>query len=98
MVLIGDAVHTAHFSVGSGTRMAMLDAIALRDALATDGADGADGAAITAALAAYETARRPQVESLQRAAQASLEWFEATERYGDLDPTQFAFTLHSAAW
>ena len=87
VVLMGDAVHTAHFSVGSGTRMAMLDAIALCDALAASPHSPTEG------LQAYENARRPQVESLQRAAQASLEWFEATERYMDLAPLQFAFTL-----
>jgi anthraniloyl-CoA monooxygenase len=86
VVLLGDAAHTAHFSVGSGTRMAMEDAVALRSAvLAT--------ASIPDALRAYEQQRRPQVESLQRAAQASLEWFEETERYACLPPLQFAFTL-----
>lgn len=89
VVLIGDAAHTAHFSVGSGTRMAMLDAIALAEALS----GVAPGGGVGAALAAYEAARRPQVESLQRAAQASLQWFEDTERYMDLDPLQFAFAL-----
>ncbi len=92
VVLLGDAAHTAHFSVGSGTRMAMLDAIALRDALlAHSGAEGPG--AVRAALEAYEAERRPPVESLQRAAQASLEWFEATERYLEMDPLQFTFTL-----
>jgi anthraniloyl-CoA monooxygenase len=85
VVLMGDAAHTAHFSVGSGTRMAMEDAVALRDAL--------EGFNLPGALAAYETARRPKVESLQRAAQASLEWFENTERYMTLEPVQFAFSL-----
>ncbi len=89
VVLLGDACHTAHFSVGSGTRMAMMDAIALRDALL----DRAPKGGIREALSAYEAERRPQVASLQRAAQASLEWFEATERYMDLDPVQFTFTL-----
>ena len=86
VVLLGDAAHTAHFSVGSGTRMAMEDAVALRDAL---------GAAddIPQALKTYEESRRPQVESLQRAAQASLQWFEDTERYVKLHPLQFAFSL-----
>ncbi len=111
VVLLGDAVHTAHFSVGSGTRMAMMDAIALRDALIAEcddrgaphqqGSHEPEGEAmprsashpIARALAAYEAGRRPQVESLQRAAQASLEWFEATERYMDLDPVQLTFTL-----
>ena len=86
IVLIGDAAHTAHFSVGSGTKLAMEDAIALAEALSSHDA-------IAAALPAYEAARRPAVESLQRAAQASLQWFEDTERYLDLDPIQFAFTL-----
>lgn len=112
VVLIGDAAHTAHFSVGSGTRMGMLDAIALRDALTgavpgsgaavgppTEGASTSAGEAddsrfaVRRALERYEAERRPAVESLQRAAQASLEWFEATERYMDLDPRRFAFTL-----
>ncbi len=86
VVLLGDAAHTAHFSVGSGTRIAMLDAIALTEAL-----DGIGD--VQAALAAYEEERRPQVESLQRAAQTSLQWFEDTERYMSLAPTQFGFTL-----
>jgi len=86
-VLIGDAAHTAHFSVGSGTRIAMIDAIALRDALT------AHGNQPCRALPAYEEARRPDVESLQRAARASLEWFEGTERYMDDEPLQFAFGL-----
>lgn len=105
VVLIGDAVHTAHFSVGSGTRMGMLDAIALRDALMagwatlnpSGGSEAGEGVSmaesVAPALAAYEEARRPAVESLQRAAQASLEWFEDTERYMQLAPIQLAFTL-----
>jgi anthraniloyl-CoA monooxygenase len=86
VVLLGDAAHTAHFSVGSGTRMAMEDAVALRDALGSEPDLGS-------ALRAYESARRPQVESLQRAAMASLQWFEDTERYMSLDPVQFTFSL-----
>lgn len=89
VVLLGDAAHTAHFSVGSGTRMAMEDAVALRNAILGCGASYD----LPAALDAYERARRPQVESLQRAAQASLQWFEDTERYMDLDPVQFTFSL-----
>ena len=85
VVLLGDAAHTAHFSVGSGTRMAMEDAVALRNALVQRD--------VPSALAAYEAERRPQVESLQRAAQASLQWFEDTERYMTLDPVQFTFSL-----
>src|SRR5207248_193381 len=86
VVLLGDAAHTAHFSVGSGTRMAMEDAVALRDCLVHD-------TDVRSALRAYEARRRPQVESLQRAAQASLQWFEDTERYMSLEPIQFTFSL-----
>jgi anthraniloyl-CoA monooxygenase len=86
VVLLGDAAHTAHFSVGSGTKLAMEDAIALAAALRSE-------ADVPAALASYEAARRPQVESLQRAAQASLEWFESSERYHDTEPRQFVFNL-----
>ncbi|HEY8256392.1 MAG TPA: bifunctional salicylyl-CoA 5-hydroxylase/oxidoreductase [Gemmatimonadales bacterium] len=86
VVLLGDAAHTAHFSVGSGTKLAMEDAIALATALKAE-------RSIPAALASYESTRRPQVESLQRAAQASLEWFESVERYHDTEPLQFAFNL-----
>ena len=87
IVLIGDAAHTAHFSIGSGTRLAMIDSIALRDALLDNDLD------VPRSLAAYESARRPAVESLQRAAQASLEWFEGTERFMETEPIQFAFNL-----
>jgi anthraniloyl-CoA monooxygenase len=86
LVLLGDAAHTAHFSVGSGTKLAMEDAIALAGALQ-------GGPSIPEALAAYESSRRPAVESLQRAAQASLEWFESVERYTELEPLQFGFNL-----
>ena len=68
VVLIGDAAHTAHFSVGSGTRLAMLDGIALADALGERGVDGRGRAPLADALAAYEAERRRPVESLQRAA------------------------------
>jgi anthraniloyl-CoA monooxygenase len=86
VVLLGDAAHTAHFSVGSGTKLAMEDAIALATALKVE-------RSLPDALASYEAGRRPQVESLQRAAQASLEWFESVERYQDTEPLQFAFNL-----
>src|SRR5690606_24646869 len=87
VVLIGDAVHTAHFSVGSGTKLAMEDAIALADHLERE-------TDLPRALSAYEAERRPGVESLQRAAQASLEWFENTERYhAALPPTVFNFSM-----
>ncbi|HKY60845.1 MAG TPA: bifunctional salicylyl-CoA 5-hydroxylase/oxidoreductase [Gemmatimonadota bacterium] len=86
VVLIGDAAHTAHFSVGSGTKLAMEDSIALVAALRAH-------ASMPAALAAYEAERRPLVASLQRAAKASLVWFEGTERYMETEPLQFAFNL-----
>ncbi|HEX3497902.1 MAG TPA: bifunctional salicylyl-CoA 5-hydroxylase/oxidoreductase [Stellaceae bacterium] len=87
IVLIGDAAHTAHFSIGSGTKLALEDSIALSQALA-------DQPDLPQALAAYEAERRPIVESTQRAAQTSLRWFEETERYfGHLEPLQFAASL-----
>ena len=87
VVLVGDAAHTAHFSIGSGTKLAMEDAIALVRALQRH-------AEVPKALAAYEDERRPEVERLQRAAQVSLEWFEQAERYhGRLEPIQFAMSL-----
>ena len=86
VVLLGDAAHTAHFSVGSGTKLAMEDAVALVEALRTQ-------RDIPTALIAYEEERRPAVESMQRAAQVSLEWLEETERYMTLEPIQFAFNL-----
>ena len=99
VVLIGDAAHTAHFSVGSGTRLAMLDGIALAEAVRATPPDvarpgeGPGRSPLADALAAYEAERRRPVESLQRAAQASLQWFEDTERYFRLEPEQFAFSL-----
>ena len=93
VVLIGDAAHTAHFSVGSGTRLAMLDGMALAEALRRIGSGTPDARSLSEALAAYEAERRRPVESLQRAAQASLQWFEDTERYFRLEPVQFAFSL-----
>ena len=86
VVLMGDSAHTAHFSIGSGTKLAMEDAIVLVDMLKRH-------RHVPLALMAYEEERRPAVESLQRAAQTSLEWFENTERYTELAPLQFAFSL-----
>ncbi len=86
VVLVGDAAHTAHFSIGSGTKLAMEDAIALSTALG-------ECDDVSLALTRYEAARRPEVEALQRAAQVSLEWFENTERYLRLSPLQFTFSL-----
>ncbi len=88
VVLLGDAAHTAHFSIGSGTKLAMEDAVALAWAFRSFGSDG-----VAAPLAAYEAERRPVVESTQRAAQASLEWFEGISRYVGQERMQFAFNL-----
>ncbi|WP_405650938.1 FAD-dependent monooxygenase [Streptomyces sp. RK9] len=86
VVLIGDAAHTAHFSVGSGTKLAMEDALALARNLC-------EQPRTEAALAAYEAERRPAVGSLQRAARASREWFENVDRYTHQEPQQFAVNL-----
>ena len=87
IALLGDAAHTAHFSIGSGTKLAMEDAVALAWAFRHHGDD------VDAALEAYEAERRPVVESTQRAAQGSLEWFEGIARYVDQPRLQFAFNL-----
>jgi anthraniloyl-CoA monooxygenase len=85
VALLGDAAHTAHFSVGSGTKMAMEDAIALADALRAHAGD------VDATLAAYEAAARPSVEKIQQSARPSLSWWEHFGRSHDaLEPWQFA--------
>ncbi|WP_270886794.1 bifunctional salicylyl-CoA 5-hydroxylase/oxidoreductase [Pedococcus sp. 5OH_020] len=86
VVLLGDAAHTAHFSIGSGTKLAMEDALALAACLH-------EHPGLDEALTAYEVERRPVVESTQRAAQASLEWFENIGLYAEQEPTQFCFNL-----
>ncbi|MFJ2443041.1 MULTISPECIES: bifunctional salicylyl-CoA 5-hydroxylase/oxidoreductase [unclassified Streptomyces] len=85
-VLIGDAAHTAHFSIGSGTKLAVEDALALAACIE-------ERPDLPAALAAYESERRPVVESTQRAAAASLRWFEELAGYVHQPPSQFAFGL-----
>jgi anthraniloyl-CoA monooxygenase len=87
VVLLGDAAHTAHFSIGSGTKLAIEDAIALAWAFREHSDD------VPAALAAYEAERRPIVESTQRAAHGSREWFEGIARYVHQPPLIFAFNL-----
>jgi anthraniloyl-CoA monooxygenase len=88
VVLIGDAKATAHFSIGSGTKLAMEDAIALYEAFrATGGRD------VGAALSRFETMRRDEVEKTQHSADVSLVWFEHVDRFWDMDPTRFAFGL-----
>jgi anthraniloyl-CoA monooxygenase len=86
VALLGDAAHTAHFSVGSGTKMALEDAVALAAALAEHGDD------LPAALAGYEAAARPSVEAIQNAARPSLGWWEHFGQYHDaFEPWQFAY-------
>lgn len=91
IVILGDAVHTAHYSIGSGTKLALEDAIELADALLAKPINNSDG--VTAALQAYETARKPGVESLQRAATVSEDWFQEVDRHAKLPFDQFAFSL-----
>ncbi len=86
VILLGDAAHTAHFSIGSGTKLAFEDAIRLAQALT-------DGGNLDAALDAYEAERRVEVLKLQSAARNSTEWFETVDRYVDLEPVQFAYSL-----
>ncbi|MFF7160832.1 bifunctional salicylyl-CoA 5-hydroxylase/oxidoreductase [Streptomyces sp. NPDC008086] len=86
VVLLGDAAHTAHFSIGSGTKLAVEDALALAACLT-------EQPSLEQALAAYEQERKPVVASTQRAARASLEWFENLGLYLDQPPRQFAFNL-----
>ena len=93
VALLGDAAHTAHFSVGSGTKMAMEDAIALVAAL--EGV-GTDRDAVDAALAVYESERAGLVAKIQDSARPSLSWWEHFGRsYRSLPPWQFAFHFFS---
>jgi 2-polyprenyl-6-methoxyphenol hydroxylase-like FAD-dependent oxidoreductase len=85
-VLIGDALHTAHFSIGSGTRLAMEDAIALEKTLAQSGDD------IAAALPVFEAARRPIVDKLVTGAMASASWYENFAEHMELAPADFAMS------
>ena len=89
IVLLGDALHTAHYSIGSGTKLAMEDAIALATSCERHPSD------VRLALADFETSRRDQVEKTQWAADFSLAWCEQIQRYWDLEPMQFAFSLLS---
>jgi anthraniloyl-CoA monooxygenase len=87
IVLIGDAKATAHFSIGSGTKLAMEDAIHLHRAF------HAQGLNVSAALEHFETTRREEVEKTQHAADVSLVWFEHVDRFRDFSSTRFAFGL-----
>jgi anthraniloyl-CoA monooxygenase len=87
VVLLGDAAHTAHFSIGSGTKLAMEDAIALAQAFQRHPGD------LERALVDYELERQPVVERFQQAAGDSAAYFTRVERYAHMDPMPFAFNL-----
>jgi anthraniloyl-CoA monooxygenase len=87
VVLLGDAAHTAHFTIGSGTKLAMEDAVALSQALQRH------PAALEAAVTDYELERQPVVERFQEAARDSATWFENVRRYDGFDPVQFTCNL-----
>jgi len=87
VVLMGDAAHTAHFSIGSGTKLALEDAIDLAASLDAHKND------LNAALADYEARRSVEVLKIQNAARNSTEWFENVERHAKLAPEQFAYSL-----
>jgi anthraniloyl-CoA monooxygenase len=86
VVLLGDALHTAHFSIGSGTKLALEDAIALYRCFAA-------GGSVTDALAEFERVRRPVIEEYQQAAYESLVWFERARDFMHLAPLPFAYSL-----
>jgi anthraniloyl-CoA monooxygenase len=86
LALMGDAAASAHFSVGSGTKLALESAVALADYVHSE-------PDLESAFKKYENARRTEVLRLQSAARNSLEWFEDVERYLDLDPVQFNYSL-----
>ena len=87
IVLMGDAAHTAHFSIGSGTKLALEDAIALSRSMQAHKND------VPKALAAYQEERRIEVLKIQSAARNSTEWFENVARYARMEPEQFAYSL-----
>jgi anthraniloyl-CoA monooxygenase len=86
VVMIGDALHTAHFSIGSGTKLALEDAIALFACFQKTGS-------VAAALKEFETTRKPVIEEYQAAAYESMRWFENARAYMHLSPIELAFTL-----
>jgi anthraniloyl-CoA monooxygenase len=86
IVLLGDALHTAHFSIGSGTKLAMEDAIALQNSFHRTSDVGE-------ALAYFESVRKPIIEDYQAAAYESMLWFENARRYMHLEPIQLAYAL-----
>ena len=91
VVLMGDAAHTAHFSIGSGTKLAMEDAIALADSLQSSG--GKSNGGMLDALNKYEEVRAVEVLKIQNAARNSTQWFENVRRYTGFEAEQFAYSL-----
>lgn len=91
VVLLGDAAHTAHFSIGSGTKLALEDAIKLAQVLDRPGLH--DRASLAVALADYQAERHVEVLKIQNSARNSTEWFETLDRYLDFDLPQFAYSL-----
>ncbi len=87
IILLGDAAHTAHFSIGSGTKLALEDAIKLAEVLNRPGLDR------TAALTEYQAERSVEVLKLQNSARNSTEWFETLDRYLPFPPIQFTYSL-----
>jgi anthraniloyl-CoA monooxygenase len=87
VILLGDAAHTAHFSIGSGTKLALEDAIKLAEVL------NRDGLSLEAALDEYQAERSLEVLKLQNSARNSTEWFETLHRYLHFEPLQFAYSL-----
>jgi anthraniloyl-CoA monooxygenase len=87
LILLGDAAHTAHFSIGSGTKLALEDAIKLAEVL------NRPGLARDRALAEYQAERNLEVLKLQNSARNSTEWFETLDRYLHFEPIQFAYSL-----
>ena len=87
VILLGDAAHTAHFSIGSGTKLALEDAIKLADVL------NRGDLSLETALDEYQAERELEVLKLQNSARNSTEWFETLERYTDFEPVQFAYSL-----
>ncbi|MGH3516776.1 MAG: FAD-dependent monooxygenase [Haloechinothrix sp.] len=90
-VLVGDAAHTAHFTIGSGTKLAMEDSIALVNAFVRHGSDSRQS--VQAALAHYEQERRPVIERFQQAASESADYFSRVRYHAHLEPPQFVFNL-----
>jgi anthraniloyl-CoA monooxygenase len=88
VILMGDAAHSAHFSIGSGTKLALEDAIELARCFAQHGASG-----IEHAVAAYQELRSVEVLKIQSAARNSMEWFENVDRYTRMEAEQFAYSM-----